>query len=215
MNRVTLFFTICSVGCTMMMAFMPTRHMGMLPRKKLLQMSTIELTKDKGVVKDVLVAGQGQRIEAGDILAIEYKASVKGSSTPFAKGDKEQFIVKDGSLIRGWDIAVESMRVGEKSVIKCSAPYAYGSKGVSAVIPPGSDLELEIKVLAWLGNQLRPESLFQKDLDIDPFVASTPEAIQAEYEDMQASPNLVCFLTCVSSLFLPHLLSISDDPVPI
>jgi hypothetical protein len=42
-----------------------------------------------------------------------------------------------------------------------------------------------MKVLAWLGNQLRPESLFQKDLDIDPFIASTPEAIQAEYEDMQ------------------------------
>ena len=49
----------------------------------------------------------------------------------------------------------------------------------------GADLEIELKVLAWLGNQLRPESLFQKDLDIDPFIASTPEAIQAEYEDMQ------------------------------
>lgn len=42
-----------------------------------------------------------------------------------------------------------------------------------------------MKVLAWLGNQLRPESLFSKDLDIDPFIASTPEAIQADYEDMQ------------------------------
>ena len=47
-----------------------------------------------------------------------------------------------------------------------------------------------MKVLAWLGNQLRPESLFQKDLDIDPFIASTPEAIQAEYEDMQVFNNL-------------------------
>ena len=146
---------------------------------------TFTLTKDSGVIKDIVIPGQGQKIEAGDILAIEYKASVKGNPTPFAKGDKEQFIVKDGSLIRGWDIAVESMRIGEKSIIQCTAPYAYGTKGVSPVIPPDSDLELEIKVLAWLGNQLRPESLFQKDLDIDPFVASTPEAIQQEYEDMQ------------------------------
>ena len=53
------------------------------------------------------------------------------------------------------------------------------------IIWKGADLEIELKVLAWLGNQLRPESLFQKDLDIDPFIASTPEAIQAEYEDMQ------------------------------
>lgn len=54
-----------------------------------------------------------------------------------------------------------------------------------------------MKVLAWLGNQLRPESLFQKDLDIDPFIASTPEAIQAEYEDMQVL-NIPSFVTILS-----------------
>lgn len=51
-----------------------------------------------------------------------------------------------------------------------------------------------MKVLAWLGNQLRPESLFQKDLDIDPFIASTPEAIQAEYEDMQVCNRAPCII---------------------
>ena len=67
----------------------------------------------------------------------------------------------------------------------------------------GADLEIDMKVLAWLGNQLRPESLFQKDLDIDPFIASTPEAIQAEYEDMQVNelditPQLKCTV-CLNS----------------
>lgn len=32
---------------------------------------------------------------------------------------------------------------------------------------------------------MNPESLFSKDLDIDPFVASTPEAIQAEFDNRQ------------------------------
>ena len=164
------------------------RHLSPTQRSFKLQSTlenVIELTKDGGVKKNVIMKGQGRKIEPGDILAIEYKASVTGSSTPFAKGDKEQFIVKDGSLIKGWDIAIESMRIGEKSTISCSAPYAYGSKGVKPVIPSNADLELEIKVLAWLGNQMRPESLFQKDLDIDPFVSSTPEAIQADYDEMQ------------------------------
>lgn len=64
----------------------------------------------------------------------------------------------------------------------------------------GADLEIDMKVLAWLGNQLRPESLFQKDLDIDPFIASTPEAIQAEYEDMQVRSwalFLIAVLMCM------------------
>eukprot|EP01038_Epipyxis_sp_PR26KG_P005858 gene5858-8081_t len=144
------------------------------------------LTPDGGVVKDVIIPGQGKRIEPGDILAIEYDASIKGSQKPFAKGDREQVIVRDGSLIKGWDLAVDSMRIGEKAKIICSAPYAYGEKGIANVIPANAEIEINIKVLAWLGNQLRPESLFQKDLDIDPFIASTPEAIQAEYDDMQA-----------------------------
>ena len=197
MQSISLYLVICCIMLSVGTAFLPSRtSMAFRRQEAAMYMSTKEktftLTKDSGVIKDIIVPGQGQKIEAGDILAIEYKASVKGSLTPFAKGEKEQFIVKDGSLIRGWDIAVESMRIGEKSVIQCTAPYAYGTKGVSPVIPPDSDLELEIKVLAWLGNQLRPESLFQKDLDIDPFVASTPEAIQQEYEDMQVNVNVSC-----------------------
>jgi hypothetical protein len=32
---------------------------------------------------------------------------------------------------------------------------------------------------------MNPETLFSKDLDIDPFVASTPEAIQLEFDNRQ------------------------------
>lgn len=163
------------------------------------KMSTqlVELTSDGGVIKEVIAPGQGKKIEVGDILAVQYLASVKGGKT-FAKGDKEQFIFKDGSHIKGWDVAVGSMKIGEKARFVCSSPYAYGEAGIVPVIPPSSDIILELNVLAWLGNQLRPESLFQKDLDIDPFIASTPESIQAEYEDMQVNVD------AVSNLFYLH-----------
>ena len=113
----------------------PIRRLPHLPSTKT---KTVELTSDKGVVKEILFSGQGRKIEAGDILAIEYAATVKGTKGPFAKGNKEQFIVKDGSMIKGWDIAIESMRIGEVSKVTILNPYAYGSKGVTAVIPPGS-----------------------------------------------------------------------------
>ena len=80
-------------------------------------------------------------------------------------------------MIKGWDIGVSSMKIGERAILKCSPDYAYGSSGIPAVIPPDSNVEIDIKIVAWLGNQLRPETLFQKDLDIDPFVASTPEVM--------------------------------------
>jgi hypothetical protein len=59
--------------------------------------------------------------------------------------------------------------------------------GGASVIPQNAQVQLEIRIMAWLGNQLRPESLFSKDLDIDPFIASTPEAIAAEFNEMQAA----------------------------
>ncbi|KAJ1413190.1 hypothetical protein B484DRAFT_316124, partial [Ochromonadaceae sp. CCMP2298] len=106
--------------------------------------------KDGGVTKELLARGDGKAIEAGDILAVEYYCSIKGqASKPFAKGDKEQFIAKDGSLIRGWDLAVGSMKVGEKARFILGPTYAYGAKGVGAIVPANSELEIEMKVLAW------------------------------------------------------------------
>lgn len=107
------------------------------PLQSTKQQKDFILTSDKGVLKEVLVSGKGRRIEAGDILAVEYSAFIEGQKVPFAKGNKEQFIVKDGSLIKGWDIAIESMRIGETSKISIGNSYAYGAKGVSPIIPPG------------------------------------------------------------------------------
>ena len=147
--------------------------------------SMVQLTSDGGVQKDLLVVGTEQAIQTGDILAVEYQAYLEGSNRPFSIGEKQQFIFQDGSMIKGWDIGVGSMKIGERAIIKCSADYAYGTLGIPAVIPPGASIEMDINIVAWLGNQLKPETLFQRDLDIDPFVASTPEAIQAEFAKKQ------------------------------
>jgi len=32
----------------------------------------------------------------------------------------------EGSVIKGWDLGVATMKKGEKSVLTCTAPYAYG-----------------------------------------------------------------------------------------
>jgi len=107
--------------------------------------SVIELTKDGGVKKTIVIPGQGRKVETGDILAVEYTAALKGGNV-FAKGDKEQFILKDGSFIRGWDVGVSSMQVGEKAKFLVSPSYGYGSAGISPVIPPNSEIEIDVKI---------------------------------------------------------------------
>ena len=46
------------------------------------------------------------------------------------------------------------MKIGEKAKFTINSKYAYGSKGVDPVIPPNSDIILDVNVMAWLGKHL-------------------------------------------------------------
>jgi FKBP-type peptidyl-prolyl cis-trans isomerase len=49
-------------------------------------------------------------------------------------------------MIKGWDVAVGSMSVGEKARFILAPNYAYGDKGVGAIVGPNCELEIEMKV---------------------------------------------------------------------
>jgi len=51
-------------------------------------------------------------------------------------------------VIKGWDIAVSEMRVGEKSLVKLAPEYAYGAAG-SQNIPPNATLLFEIELISF------------------------------------------------------------------
>ena len=40
------------------------------------------------------------------------------------------------------------MQIGEVATLKVTSDYAYGEAGVSPTIPPNSDLEFEVELLA-------------------------------------------------------------------
>ena len=42
------------------------------------------------------------------------------------------------------------MQRGEKAMLTCTAPYAYGSRGAGGVIPPGATLKFEVDLLDWI-----------------------------------------------------------------
>ena len=129
---------------------------------------SIKLTDDSGVVKTVISTKKNTRsITTGDIVAISYSLYTSNNlNKPIATALEEQLVVNDGTMIKGWDIGILSMNVGEKSIIDIKSEYAYGNKGVSPIISPNTDLKVDIQILAWLGNSLQPETLFSKDLVI-------------------------------------------------
>ena len=52
-------------------------------------------------------------------------------------------------MIKGWDVALQSMTVGEEAKFSISSQYAYGTKNIGSIIPSNADIEIEMKVISF------------------------------------------------------------------
>ena len=96
----------------------------------------------------------------GDTCSVHYTGWLKrdGPSSEFdssrAKGTPFVFRLGEGAVIRGWEIALSQMSVGQRARVTVSAAAAYGVKGCrsksasgTGVIPPHADLVFDIELL--------------------------------------------------------------------
>lgn len=111
-----------------------------------------DLTGDGGVLKKVTQAGtegQGAIANAGDKVQVNYIGSNAANGVEFDRnlgGYPYEFVLGEGKVIKGWDVAFREMTVGEKAELVVSAAYGYGSEGSpgaskAETIPPGASLK--------------------------------------------------------------------------
>lgn len=113
-----------------------------------------DVTKDGGVRKECLVEGQGyDRPPKGAKVRVHYVGTLASDGSKFdSSRDRDEpfeFELGKGAVIKGWDEGVATMRRGEKSVLTCTADYAYGEQGSGPKIPGGATLKFEVELLGW------------------------------------------------------------------
>ena len=106
-----------------------------------------DISKDGGILKKVLQEGTGNTPTKGSTCYMNYVGKFEDgkifdqSKAPF------QFKLGTGQVIKGWDVGVETMKVGEKAILHLRYEYAYGEKGYPGVIPPKATLIFDVELL--------------------------------------------------------------------
>eukprot|EP00747_Dinoflagellata_sp_TGD_P058953 gnl/TRDRNA2_/TRDRNA2_151349_c0_seq1.p1 gnl/TRDRNA2_/TRDRNA2_151349_c0~~gnl/TRDRNA2_/TRDRNA2_151349_c0_seq1.p1 ORF type:complete len:575 (-),score=154.49 gnl/TRDRNA2_/TRDRNA2_151349_c0_seq1:139-1863(-) len=111
----------------------------------------------KGVKKEIVAAaapGEERIPKQGDECTVHYVGR-------FATGDEEEFdnsrnrgepirfTLGAGQVVKGWDLAVATMRWGEVAKFTCAPQFAYGDQGAPPKIPGGATLVFEIELVSF------------------------------------------------------------------
>ncbi|KAM6147008.1 peptidyl-prolyl cis-trans isomerase FKBP4 isoform 2-T2 [Phoenicopterus ruber ruber] len=114
--------------------------------------------RDEGVLKVIKREGSGTESPMiGDKVTVHYTGWLLDGTkfdSSLDRRDKFSFDLGKGEVIKAWDIAVATMKVGEICRITCKPEYAYGSAGSPPKIPPNATLIFEIELFEFKGEDL-------------------------------------------------------------
>ena len=111
---------------------------------------TREVHMENGLWYEVVNEGTGVGATTGNTVVVHYIGTFQDGSkfdSSVDRGQPFEFRLGAGMVIRGWDIGVEGMQVGEKRILHIPADLAYGERGAGGVIPPNTDLIFEVELL--------------------------------------------------------------------
>lgn len=84
------------------------------------------------------------KADNGDIVSVHYTGKLENGQmfdTSLAKGREPlEFQLGKGKVIKGWEMGIKGMCVGEKRKLIIPPHLGYGARGVENVIPPNSVL---------------------------------------------------------------------------
>jgi len=108
------------------------------------------ITEQPGLKIETLQEGTGKQIQNGETAVVHYTGKLEDGTvfdSSLTKGTPFSFVLGAGQVIKGWDLGVLGMKVGEKRKLTIASDLAYGDAGAGGVIPPKATLIFEVELL--------------------------------------------------------------------
>ncbi|KAH0688078.1 hypothetical protein KY289_018915 [Solanum tuberosum] len=109
-------------------------------------------TFGNGLVIEELAMGKpdGKKASPGKKVGVRYTGKLKKNGKIFDSNVGKrpfEFRLGIGQVIKGWDVGVNGMRVGDKRRITIPPAMGYGAKGAGRDIPPNSWLVFDVELV--------------------------------------------------------------------
>lgn len=140
MNRIVLIILIVTICIAVILGIF-------LVLKGMSNNSAFEI---QGMKVEILQQGSGAEVKSGDSVTVNYVGTLADGKKFDSSIDRNApftFPVGMGRVIKGWDLGVVGMKVGEKRKLTIPPELGYGASGFPPVIPQNATLTFEVELL--------------------------------------------------------------------
>ncbi|KAM7272352.1 hypothetical protein ACFE04_027015 [Oxalis oulophora] len=103
------------------------------------------------VIEDVALGKPGgKKADIGKKVSVTYIGKLQKDGKIFDSNIQKapfKFRLGVGEVIKGWDVGINGMRVGDKRKLTIPPSMGYGSRGAGGKIPPNAWLEFDVELL--------------------------------------------------------------------